>query len=122
MELFLTQTTTSRPSIDCIGDSVTYNCSIQSNREHAFLMWEITNPEQMPIEIIFDNSSSLSVVMNYDMNISAVLTRYIRDEYVESTITLTLLRPDMNGTLVNCSTPIVNAEEVWLFNSSGIFM
>lgn len=100
---------------------MTYNCSVQSNREYIFLMWEITFLEQMmTIEIILDNSSNQSAVMNYGMNISAVLTRYTRDEYFESTITVTLLSPDTNGTIVNCSTPIQSAEAFWLFNSSGM--
>ena len=58
--------------------------------------------------------------MDYGVGISAVFTAYIEDEYIESNIQLTVLRQDMNGTVVTCRTDVQSTMHVALFNTSGM--
>ena len=93
----------SREDIDCPGDTISYNCSIQSNSETVQLTWRVTLPGQMPIDITYDNTSNLNTVDNLGFSITTTLTTYTRDEYIESTIVFTVLRDVvMNGTELEC--------------------
>lgn len=85
----------------------------------------------MPIQVTYDlnNASALNTTTNIDMSISTVLTRYIMpqdtgmaiiDGHIESTLTLTLQRSDMNGTIVKCATDGDDATQYALFNASGL--
>ena len=107
--------------IDCPGEAEIFNCSILSNSEYIYLTWEIVFPGETPVEFTFDNSSTQNVTMDYGTGvppISAVFTKYSRDEYIESILLLTLL-PLHNGTAVNCHTDIQNVTELVHFETPG---
>lgn len=111
----------SEDRIDCPGDTILYNCSITSNSEDLYLQWEVILPNMHLITTVFDGTALDGIADDLDMNISATLTRYTRDEYIESTLILTLLRGvNMNGTIINCLSNIVNGTELAQFNTSGI--
>ena len=92
-----------RDDIECPGDTIPYNCSIMSNSEYVHLVWLVTLPGQMQRNITFDGSSSLNSANNLDMNITATLTNYIPEDYIESVIVLTVLSGvTVNGTEIEC--------------------
>ncbi len=94
------------------------------------LIWLVTLPGKVPINISFDGSSSLEAVYYLDMNISATLTNYIAEEYIESIIVLTVLRDVVvNGTVIECrsgdldrSTAIVNVNMSGKYSLSDLFL
>ena len=89
--------------IDCPGDTLTYNCSIESNSETLHLTWNITFPEEMPIYFTFNSTSILFTRYDWNIGVSAFLTRYSDQEYVESIVTFTLLdNVTLNGTKLEC--------------------
>ncbi len=103
VSLKLDQRNTVRFDIDCPMDTLTYNCSILSNSETAHLTWNVTLPGLMPRSITYDNTSMLNQVDNLSVSVSTVLTRYITDEYIESTLVLTLMRDvNSNETRIDC--------------------
>ena len=107
--------------IDCPGDTIIYTCGIVSNSEMVHLTWHITFPGHMPINITYDNSSTMD---NLDMNISVNLTRYEADRYIESEIILTILKNiTMNGTVLECSiAPSLDSDvAIILVNTSGMY-
>lgn len=57
-----------------------------------------------PIRFTYDNTSMLNNVAVLALNITAVLTSYVKDESAESIITLTVLKGvPMNETKIQCS-------------------
>lgn len=80
----------SRSEIECPGDIIPYNCSIQSNSEALHLIWHITFPGLTPINIIYNDTSIHSNTSVLDGFVTASITRFIRDEYIESTLEITL--------------------------------
>ena len=111
-----------RTDIDCPGDTVTYECRVQSNSEMVQLMWLVTFPGQKAITMFYINDSYVNITSNLGMNISTTLTQYTVDESIESKITITVLRNvSMNGTLVECRSEDLGREtEILYVNSLGI--
>ncbi len=109
-----------RPDIDCPGDTISYNCSIQSNSETVHLMWSVTLPGSTPLSIIYDNTSVINSMDNLAMGVSTVLTQYRRDEYIESMIILNIL--GCNDSDLLCSIGDLESMSAYLssVNSSGI--
>lgn len=108
--------------IDCPGDTITYNCSIESNTEMLHLTWSVNFPEVLPFEITYDTTLFLDFgeIDYLDMNVTASLIDF-RNGYIESIITLTVLNAAMNGTIVECSiTDLDNDIVTVLINTSGI--
>jgi hypothetical protein len=105
-----------RPFIDCPGDTIIYNCSIESNSENVHLRWKITFLGESPVEIMFDSSSTENMVVN-DSQISAILIRYTSEKYIESAIFFT---PEMRSVIINCGSDVSSVEESVLYNTSGI--
>ena len=106
--------------IDCPGDTIIYNCNILSNSEVIHLIWHITFPGYMPINITYDGTSSLA---RFDRNITVNLTKYQEDQYIGSEITLTVLKNfTMNGTILECSiAPNLDSDStIILVNTSGM--
>ena len=112
-----------RSDIDCPRDTISYNCSIQSNGETVHLVWNITLPGSMPITIRYDNTSILNNMNNLAMSISTMLTQYRNDEYIESLLILTVLRNvSMNGTRLDCIIEELDNKTLFIFvNSSGFY-
>lgn len=76
--------------IDCPGDFISYNCSIQSNSETLHLTWRVTVPGFMPVNITYDEFSNELEEENLNGFITTALLEYISDEYIESTLSLTI--------------------------------
>ena len=107
--------------INCPGDTFIYSCGMQSNSEMIHLTWHVTFPGHVPINYTFYDDMS---PMNYylDMNTSVNLTQYEEDEYIESEITLTVLKNvTLNGTVLECSIgPNLDCDTIIvLVNTSG---
>ncbi len=69
-----------RSNLVCPEDAIIYNCSISSNHEFLSLRWRITLHDLMILDFTFDRENT-----NYSFpNITASLTHYRPDEYIES--------------------------------------
>ena len=113
----------SRFDIECPGDTIPFNCSIQSNSENVLLTWLITLPGEITVNITYDNTSSLMTTDDLGMNISTSLTRFISDEYIESVAVLTVLNNlYINGTEIECQIDMLNSDTAQAFvNKSGMY-
>ena len=111
----------SRSDIECPGDLISYNCSIQSNRETVHLTWRVTLPGQMPINITYGDASNKSVD-HINSFITIVLTQYVRDVYVESVFQLKVQAGVFtNQTILECLIADLGSAMTYIFvNSSGI--
>lgn len=121
MTLLPYQRNTVRNDINCPGDTILYNCSVLTNAETVELIWQVTLPNMMPINITFDESSNLFTTYNLDMNISAMVIDYVPDQYIESIITITVLEGlDQNGTELMCRKSDLDREIITVFvNTAG---
>ena len=114
----------SSDTIDCPGDIIPYNCSIQSNIERVHLIWRVMVPGQSPIVVTYDINSDLGHVDYLNSFISTTLWKYRRDEYIESVLRYTV-QSNMsigNQTLVECIiTDLANySTTITITNTSGI--
>ena len=78
----------SRADIQCPGDIIPYNCSILSNSETIHLIWLITIPGMMPVNITYSNMTSGS--NNLTPFISTSVTDFQNDEFIQSTLKFTV--------------------------------
>ena len=125
MKLNIHERTTLRPDIDCPGDTISFNCSIESNSESVELTWEITSPDELvPMSIIYNDTSLLNNRDQLDIYIDATLTKYMRHQSIESLITFTILKNiSINGTELQCSSSDLESAAVKvLVNISGIIL
>ncbi len=112
----------SRGDIDCPNDVITYNCSIQTNSENIFLIWEFTFPNgTQPQRVAYNSSSTLQLPTTLGMGFEVRLTDYVQDEYIESVVKLTLMTDvvNVNGIVLECSTDIADAEVTVVVRTSG---
>ncbi len=112
----------SREDIDCPNDVITYNCSIQTNSENIFLLWEFTFPNGMqPQRVMYNSSSTLQLPTTLvGMGFQVRLTDYVLDKYIESVVEVTLIMDvDVNRIVLGCSTDIADAEVTVIVNTSG---
>ena len=86
------------------------------------LIWLVTLPGQMPVNITFDGDSNLTVPYNIDTNITATLTAYVAEEYIESIFVLTVLTDVlMNETQIECRIANLDNSTMTVFvNMSGM--
>ncbi len=112
-----------RPEIDCPGDTLSYNCSIQSNSENVHLTWTITLPDNMPIVITYDSTSILYESNYSDESVTTILTEFRSDEYIESVMTVTLLRNvSVNDSRIECNIADLSSDSILvLVVASGNF-
>ncbi len=104
VSLNLLEKNTIRSDIDCPGDTLSYNCSVQSNSENVHLTWTITIPNNMPIDITYDSTSMLNESEYFDESITSILTDIRSDEYIESVLTVTLLsNVSLNKSRIECN-------------------
>ena len=97
------QRITSKENIECPGDSIPYNCSIHSNSETIHLIWRVTLPGQMPFNITYGHYTNLNSVDSLNYFITTTLTQYISDEYIESTLNMTVVADiPINQTQLEC--------------------
>ena len=110
----------SRPDIDCPGDRLSYNCSIKSNSETIHhLEWNVTYPGYVPIIITHDGNTILNNISYFGMGISAVMTDYMANEYIESIITITVLDNNTDKIEVGCSIRGLASAMITVVNTSG---
>ena len=112
----------SRSDIECPGDTLSYQCSIQSNSESVRLNWQIFFPGENSVNITYDNSSMANQLHFLGRGITTVLSRYIADVLVESILMLTVLRDVdiMNGTIIECSSGDLDSLMINVYvNTSG---
>ncbi len=122
VSIFPLQRVTSRNDIECPGDIISYNCSIQSNSETVHLIWRVTLPGRIPINITYDSTSTLNDVDNLKSFISTSLDSLISDEYIESTLWV-IVQVDIpaNQTELECITGDLGIDSVSIFvNASGM--
>ncbi len=110
-----------RNDIDCLGDIISYSCSILSNSETLHLIWHVTIPGFLPIVITYNINSSLDTVEYFPENISVILISYRRDKSIESSINFIVLEnTPLNETLLECGMTDFSNESVHLLvNSLG---
>ena len=110
----------SRNDIECPGDMILFNCSVQSNSENVQLTWEVTFPDQTTLNITYYNHSGITV---HDLGLgsSTSLTEYIEDHYIESTITFTVIQTvQLNGSQLECRSSDLDSETLDVpVNTSG---
>ena len=122
--LTLLQRVVVRNDTDCPGDTIHYQCSVMSNSETVQLTWRVTLPGMMPVNITYDSTSLPNTVdTDFGYNITTILTDFIPDMYIESTIVFTVLSDvDLNQTLLECiSEHLDESLDRVLVNIAGIF-
>ena len=99
--------------IDCPGDTISYNCSIQSNTETLHLSWTVLFPNMDPIEITHYSDSSFDdeEYQLSDVIINTTLVD-VREGYIESAITLLVTNSSMNGSILECSISDLDSDEI----------
>ena len=96
--------------IDCPGDTIAYNCSIESNTEDLHLTWSVVFPEGLPIEKTY-HALSRDYEEFLDMEVSAMLVDF-KEGYIQSSIRLVVTDSSMNGTIVTCGIDDLDVESV----------
>jgi hypothetical protein len=116
----LLQHNNSREDIECPGDIISYNCSIQSNSEAVQLIWQVTVPGETPLNFTY-NSTSIPGTILRNANVRSTLTKLVSNEYIESTLELTILRGIvLNQTELECRIEELNSDIVYVsVNSSS---
>ena len=104
----------------CPGDTIPYNCLIQSNSEALHLIWRLTFSDgRAPIEIILNSTSnSLARLNSY---VVASLTGYSEDMHIESLLLITVQpNSSMDQLVLQCSIEnLGNDSNNVLINSSS---
>lgn len=99
--------------IDCLGDSISFNCSVQTNSEQPELIWTVSLPQlETRLTIRYDHESVINNRDNLGLNITALLTQFRNESvlnhrtiHLASTITLKMLEDiSVNGTSLECYT------------------
>lgn len=103
MFIFVASINTVIPNVEfrCLGDLITFKCSIQSNSEKVQLTWNVTQPDQTFFDITYDNASTPNVTNNLGTNVTSVLVKFNGNEYIESMLTIVVME-NVSGTQVEC--------------------
>lgn len=88
----------------CSEDNMflSYNCSVWTNSEDLQLMWQVTFPGSMPINITYNSNSDLGTLDSHNHSIITTLNRYENGTYAESLIHLTASTSQPS---LECSSP-----------------
>ncbi len=123
VDLNLISRNVSRSDIDCIGDTVSYSCTVLSNSESLHLFWLITFPGLMSINFTYNDSSILNVTHTLPFDLRTTLSKYRRDEVIESILIISVVRNmTMNGTLLECQFEDINNKTELEYNTSGNYI
>ena len=111
----------SRSDIECPGDVLSYNCSIQSNSETVHLVWRVTIPDTMPVNVTYDSTSTTSELYVLNDHISTTLRDFVDNEYIESILYLTIVADvPLNETKLECFIGTIGNDTVYVtVNTSG---
>ncbi len=92
-------------SVDCPGDTISYECSVVSDRSPLFLTWIITFPNNLgliPITITYNMSSTINSTSTFPMDTSIRFTD-MGAVYLVSAISFSNLIDDgLVGTEIQC--------------------
>ena len=111
----------SREDIECPGDTIPFNCSVNSNSETVHLIWRVALPDGTSFNISYDSTSPMNVPYNLNEFISSTLTQFRSDEYIESTLSLTVVAENViNHTRLECISENLQNDTVYVdVNISG---
>ena len=111
----------SRGDIECPGDTIPFNCSINSNSETVHLIWSVVLPNGLSINFTHDNTSLVNIPYNLNGFITSTLTQFMSDEYVESTLSMSVIADiKMNQTKLDCIIGNLDDDTVYVdVNMSG---
>ena len=92
-----------RNDIECPGDIVPYNCSIESNSETIHLTWSVSVPGEMPVNITYSNAT-FGNITSLNSYITTSVTGFRRDQFVHSVLEV-LVEPGIptNQITLECS-------------------
>ena len=113
----------SRADIQCLGDIIPFNCSIESNSDTLHLTWRITLLlTGMTVNITHDNTSSINHFYQLNNYISSSLTQFMSDEYIESNLNI-IVAAEILVSQIKIECLIGNTENDTVYasvNTSGI--
>lgn len=100
------------PIIDvvCPHETVQYNCSFRTDSRDLSLVWKITYPEQVPVAISYNETSTVNDIQDFGNSIQSSLTRYVANVYIESIMSLEFL--NNRGPIVQCIVSNLPPEEL----------
>ena len=107
---------------DCTRGSTIYQCSISSNDENLFLVWEISILDVYSDEIVrvrYDSNSEINVSSIVDIIGESILDGYassLESGWINST--LWLINTNISATSVRCSTRF---RGYWI-NTTGMYV
>ena len=77
-------------------------------------MWQVSLPGENPLLFNYDNTSTIGTTFT-NANVRTLLTDLIHDEYIESTLELTLLRgAALNRTKIECLSQELDNDSVYV--------
>ena len=106
--------------IECPGDVISYNCSIESNSEAVHLTWSVTSG-QMIRNITYDTNSGFYIETNLNNFIDTYLTGLESDAYIHSILEVTVNRDiPTDEILIECLIgDLANDSISFIINVSG---
>ena len=83
---------------------ISYKCSLMSNSESVHLIWRVISPNLTSVNITYDINSTAHIKDYLPLNIYTILTKYERDQCIESVLVLTIMKyENLNGTQIECA-------------------
>ena len=108
----------SRDVIECPGDIISYNCSIQSNSEAVHLTWHVTLFGETLINITYPNA--ISNISNENSYITTSLSGYRNEEFIHSTLEVTVqLHIPTDQIMLECSIDDIGNRTVLVYVNSS---
>lgn len=96
-----------RGDIECPGDTRSYRCSVITNRDRAQITWTVTIPEEMPISVTYFNYT-MDMVTILNSYITTVVTNFSSQEFIFSTLEITVRPETADSIRLECSNEIVD--------------
>ena len=122
VDLRLLENSMSRSDIDCPGDTISYNCTVQSSSPSLHLKWIVSFFEGETREVLYNNRSTLNnqTVLDFNTRISLVSSER---GYLESVIVFTVATGViLNGTELECRIDNIDSEtDTVSVNKSGMY-
>ena len=106
----------SEEGIECPGDIIPYNCSIQSNSEMVHLIWRVTLPGQISQAVIYNGIENLDNRSSLNSYISTYLTAFKSNEFILSTLEITVVSDiPANGIMLECLIDALGNDSTFVF-------
>ncbi len=122
VNLRLLENSMSRSDIDCPGDTISYNCTVQSGSPLLHLKWIVSFFEGETREVLYNNRSTFNNQTVLDFNTQIYLVSSERG-YLESVIVFTVATGvTLNGTELECRIDNIDSErDTVSVNKSGMY-